>query len=217
MEKFRNKYRIESNRLKGWDYSAPGYYFITICSVNRECILGCIIEEKMVLSDCGKIAELELKHIPEYHSRVLLDTWVIMPDHIHLILLLGDYGFDNGIACAPMAPVKKIHENPVEKIHKNPVEKIHKNPVEKIHEFSLRDDIIQYRKMRRGMLIPKLIGKFKMKTSKQMNIIRNTPGSRNWQADYYDHIISDNESYKRIKDYIVKNPQNWRDDKLFSP
>ena len=54
-----------------------------------------------------------------------------------------------------------------------------------------------------------------MQTSKQINILNNTPGKKNWQHDYYDHIIRNDEDYKRIKNYIRDNPKNWKDDRFF--
>ncbi|MCF8226041.1 MAG: hypothetical protein K9J30_09190 [Bacteroidales bacterium] len=65
------------------------------------------------------------------------------------------------------------------------------------------------------MIIPKLTGKFQMQTSKQINILRNTPGRINWQPNYHDHIIRDDESYQRIKQYIIENPLQWNDDKFY--
>ena len=64
------------------------------------------------------------------------------------------------------------------------------------------------------MLIPKILGKFKMQTSKQINILRNTPGETNWQSNYHDHIIRNNDEYKRIKHYIINNPEEWDNDKF---
>ena len=66
------------------------------------------------------------------------------------------------------------------------------------------------------MLIPKILGKFQMQTSKQINILRNTPGKKNWQPNYHDHVIRNNEEYKRIKYYIINNPQNWDNDKFYN-
>ena len=89
--------------------------------------------------------------------------------------------------------------------------------VEKIHEFSLptTDEIKQYRKLRRNMVLIKILGKFQQQTSKQINIIRNTPGNKNWQRDFYDHVIRDNNAYRRIKNYIINNPKKWDDDKFY--
>lgn len=198
MKKFKNKYRIEPNRWQFWDYSAPASYFITICISLRQCILGEIINSNMVLSEYGNIVETEIKKIPEYHKRALLDEWVIMPNHIHCIITLGDYNFENGISVVGDGRDDGDGGN-----------------VEKIHEFSL-DEIKQYRKQRRKMIIPKLTGKFKQQTSKQINILRNTPGERNWQASYHDHVIRNDEEYQRIKNYIINNPAKWNDDKFNS-
>lgn len=97
--------------------------------------------------------------------------------------------------------------------------------VKKIHEFSLPipptqptqptiDEIKQYRKQRRNMIIPKIFGKFQQQTSKQINILRNTPGVKNWQRNYHDHIIRNDKSYQNIRNYIVNNPQKWMNDKF---
>jgi len=77
------------------------------------------------------------------------------------------------------------------------------------------DEIKQYRKLRRNMVLIKILGKFQQQTSKQINIIRNTPGNKNWQRDFYDHVIRDNNAYQRIKNYIINNPQKWDDDKFY--
>lgn len=72
------------------------------------------------------------------------------------------------------------------------------------------DEIKQYRKLRRKMIIPKIIGKMKMITSKQINILRGTPQQKNWQANYHDRIIPDDNAYQRILKYINDNPANWK-------
>lgn len=77
------------------------------------------------------------------------------------------------------------------------------------------DEIKQYRKQRRKMIIPKIIGKFKMLTSKNINILQAREGQKNWQHDYYDHIIRDQQSLDRISDYIKNNPLNWNEDKFY--
>ncbi|MEA3448524.1 MAG: transposase, partial [Bacteroidota bacterium] len=60
MTKYKNKYRIEPNRWQFWDYSAPGRYFLTVCIRDMECILGNVVNKKMVLSEFGKIVETEI-------------------------------------------------------------------------------------------------------------------------------------------------------------
>ena len=69
-----------------------------------------------------------------------------------------------------------------------------------------------YKKLRRKMLIPKIIGRLKMQVSKQMNIINNAEGRTNWQADYYDIILRNTGDYFSKKRYIKSNPKNWKSD-----
>ena len=199
MSLYKNKYRIESNRWQYWDYSSPGSYFITVCVENRKNILGRIENRKMILSDAGIIVSDYFTGIPTYHKRIVLDEWIVMPNHFHCIIILGDYGFDNGVS--DVGVVDKIHEFYLQCYQQT------KKPTE--------TEIKQYRKLRRKMLIPKIMGKFQMQTSKQINIINNTPGNKNWQHDYHDHVIRNDAEYQRIKYYIRNNPSKWKDDKFY--
>ncbi len=209
--KFQNKYRIEPNRWQFWNYSAPGSYFITICVTNHKKILGWVQNHQMKLSETGNIVKTEFLKIPAYHHRAQLDEWVVMPNHVHCIITLGEYDANESIGDdAGIVP----QGDDVWKFRK-----------EKIREFSLQNppgdnqppenDIKQYRRQRRHMLIPKIVGKFQMQTSKQMNILHGTPGKINWQANYYDRVIRDEAEYTRIRQYIIHNPANWHDDKFY--
>ena len=64
------------------------------------------------------------------------------------------------------------------------------------------------------MIIPKICGKFQMLTSKHINQLRQTPGTKNWQANYHDHVVRNNGEYQRIKNYIINNPKKWDEDKF---
>jgi len=88
MTLFANKYRIDSARLKGWDYSSPGYYFITICTKNRECVFGNTSNGKMILSDIVKTADNCWCEIPRHFPFVKLDEYVVMPNHVHGIIII---------------------------------------------------------------------------------------------------------------------------------
>jgi len=87
--RFREKYRIETNRLKGWDYATPGYYFVTICAKYRTPWFGHVTEKGIVLSAIGEIVEQELVKTPRIRSHVSPDTYVVMPNHIHLVIVIG--------------------------------------------------------------------------------------------------------------------------------
>jgi REP element-mobilizing transposase RayT len=65
------------------------------------------------------------------------------------------------------------------------------------------------------MLLPKIVGRFKMNSAKQINAIRGTPGIHVWQRGYYEHVIRDGRELDRIREYILKNPMNWTNDQNF--
>jgi putative transposase len=85
----------KSTRLKGWDYSNPGIYFVTLCVQDRACLFGEIIDGKMVMTDAGRYAKKCWMDIPSHFPAVELDEFVIMPNHIHRILMLRDVGANN--------------------------------------------------------------------------------------------------------------------------
>ncbi len=85
---FRKRYRIPSARLKAWDYRRPGMYFVTICTWGRDRCLGEVIGGQVEASVYGEIVAREWQRIPERQPRVDLDTWIVMPDHLHGILML---------------------------------------------------------------------------------------------------------------------------------
>lgn len=90
----------KSIRLKDYDYSCPGEYFVTICTKNRACLFGEIVNEKMNLSKTGIIVDKHWKNILSYKDNVELDEYIIMPNHIHGIVVIKE-------------PVRAILESPV--------------------------------------------------------------------------------------------------------
>ena len=90
MTLYKNKYRIESIRLQNYDYSDNGYYFVTICTQQKFCYFGDIVKAQMQLSQVGKIAQKHWQEIPEHFSYVYLDQYVVMPNHIHGIIVIDN-------------------------------------------------------------------------------------------------------------------------------
>ena len=92
--KFRGKYRVESTRLKHWDYSSNGAYFITICTKNREFFFGEIVDGKMDYSRIGEMVKEEWENTKKIRSNVTLDEWVVMPNHIHGIVIIENHNVE---------------------------------------------------------------------------------------------------------------------------
>jgi len=196
MNKYKNKYRNTSFRAQWWDYGWNGAYFITICTANREHFFGKIINGKMVLSNTGIIVDILWHTIPNHQQNVELGDFVVMPNHIHGILILdkpdpGMAGVGTGVvgtghALSLPQPTPQDHN---ESIGQNRFQNIGKNTVSSI------------------------IGGYKSAVTKHANRLGLENG---WQHLFHDHIIRNEAEYQRISDYIISNPGNWKDDKFHS-
>ncbi len=126
-KKFKKKYRIPSSRLPGHDYGANGYYFITICTKNRERLFGQIKQDEMEYSVIGKIAENFWKQIPVHFDFVLLDEWVIMPDHMHGIIVINNKRMvetHNYVETRHGASLQENNKNKFGKLYNNSLQSI---------------------------------------------------------------------------------------------
>jgi len=94
--RFRHKYGIETTRLNGYDYSKPGNYFITICTKDRKPLFGDIIDEKIKLSKTGKIVSECWLDLPNHYPNIILDEFIVMPNHIHGIIIIRN-GSENNL------------------------------------------------------------------------------------------------------------------------
>ena len=88
MTLYKNKYRIESTRLSKYDYTNCGFYYITICTKNKTPFLGQVINEKVLLSESGEITRKIWLEIPNHYKNIKLDKFIIMPNHIHGIIII---------------------------------------------------------------------------------------------------------------------------------
>ncbi len=89
MTLYKKKYRVESIRLPNYDYSSNGYYFVTICTHEKFCFFGRIVNSQMQLSQVGKIAQKHWQEIPQHVTGVYLDAYVVMPNHVHGIIVIN--------------------------------------------------------------------------------------------------------------------------------
>jgi len=86
---FQNTCRIESTRCPGWDYSLSGIYFVTVCTRSHHCYFGEIIDGEIFLNHAGAIVQKEITRTGQIREGVSIDSFVIMPNHIHLILFIS--------------------------------------------------------------------------------------------------------------------------------
>ena len=189
MALYKNKYRIESNRKPGWDYSSNALYYITIMVQHRKCLLGKIENDEMILSEFGKIADREWHNSFEIRQELFLDEYIMMPNHIHAIVVI----------CIDIHTHVDIHGR--EYLHGREYiqPKFYRKP-KSISSFvggyksgitTKIDDFIDLKKL---------------------PINKYNKENKFWQPNYHDHIIRNNEEYWRIKKYIQNNPKNWKGD-----
>ena len=83
MTLYRGTYRVESTRHPDWDYGSPGWYFVTLCTQDRRCFFGTVRGGVVGLSLAGCIVAQEWQRTPQVRAYVVLDAWVVMPNHVH--------------------------------------------------------------------------------------------------------------------------------------
>ncbi len=174
-------------RLSNHDYSSDGEYFITICTSDRECFFGKIENDEMILNEIGVVADKYLMEIPDHFSHAQLDEFIVMPNHVHCILALGN----KIVAPVGTANVGTSYMMSTIGMH------AHNH-----NEFS---------KPVKGS-VSVIIQQYKAAVKRWCNA--NTHEYFEWQARFHDHIIRDAKSYEKIKNYIINNPKNWNDDSL---
>jgi putative transposase len=109
---YRDRYRIESARLKGWDYASAGCHFVTICTGKRKCFFGEVVAGEIRLSMAGEITAEEWQRTEQVRSNVVLDRWVVMPNHLHGIIVIRNpvetprRGVSTRASSAPASPLR---------------------------------------------------------------------------------------------------------------
>ena len=197
-----NIHHRRSIRLKGYDYSQAGLYFITICIKNRACLIGNIENGEMILNDAGKMIENEWLKITNRFKNTKLHEYIIMPNHFHAILEIvgatlvvapNDKGQPQGIA-----PTNTPTNTPTNIPTNTPTN----TEAEK--------------KPRLG----DIVGAFQsITTVEYIRGVKNNnwkPFDRKlWQRNYWEHIIRSEKSYNTISEYIINNPGKWDEDKFW--
>ncbi len=199
-----DKHHRRSIRLKGYDYSQAGLYFITICTKNRECIFGKIENGIMEINDYGKIANDEWLKTASIRENVELDEYVIMPNHIHGIIILVETNGKDTAGRGDETGVRAYGDTTQPTLSKVRAYSETPQPVSTSSFQSPSNNI------------GSIIRGFKSAVTKRINDFQNTPGSTVWQRNYYEHIIRNEKSYSRISEYIRTNPLKWQEDKYYA-
>ena len=215
-EKFQDKYRISSARLRNWDYSAEGIYFITICTAGHEYYFGEIVNKKMALSEIGLLAQIEWEKSFVIRAELFCDYFVIMPNHIHAILRI-----DNGVYEQPYDNLHGLFLNGVETDGRPSLQISNRLSLQHDNSTDNHDNIAPKKqtspsKFGVAYRSPKSISSFVAGFKSVVTVnARKIHADFGWQTRFHDHIIHADPEYQRIADYIINNPANWEQDKFF--
>ncbi|MCD4812865.1 hypothetical protein K8S19_04150 [bacterium] len=177
------KHHRRSARLQGYDYSQAGMYYVTICTHNRECLFGDVVDGEMILNDAGRMVEKCWHDIPTHFLQVELDQFVSMPNHVHGIVVIVD-GMKINVGAKNFSPLPMVNRSSLS------------SPV---------------RPSGTSKTIGSIIRGFKIGVTKWMN--QNTSVDRVWQRNYWEHIIRTENELNETREYIVNNPLKWEQDK----
>jgi REP element-mobilizing transposase RayT len=183
--RFQNKYRIESARLRNWDYGWNAAYFVTICTKNRECFFGDVVGGQMVLNEIGKIVETEWLKTFEIRPDMNLELgeFVVMPNHFHAIIGIGENEYNTKHVLNRRDAMHCVSTSNETKNKFGPQSKN----------------------------LASIIRGFKIGVTKNARLINPDFA---WQSRYHDHIIRNDESFQKITEYIINNPLNWSEDQF---
>ncbi len=186
-----NIHHRRSIRLKGYDYSQAGLYFVTICCQDRICRFGDVVNGEMKLNEYGTVAYNEWMKTPELRTNVELGEFIIMPNHIHGIIRLHGRG--------ELHSPDNNNENDSDEFDTS-------QPPDNrgVCKTPLRSP---------SQTIGAIVRGYKSSVTKQLNEMGFD--EKLWQRNYYERIIRDEQSYHRISEYINNNPAKWNDDKFY--
>jgi putative transposase len=182
-----NQHHRRSIRLPGYNYTAAGAYFITICTHQRECLFGEVENGEMRLNLFGEIVRSVWTKLPQHFRSIELDEFVIMPNHMHGIIWLS------GIGCRGEAFAPRLMQSS--------------------QNVDTNASPLPCNGTKSGS-IGAIVQNSKSISTRRINQIRKTAGIPIWQRNYYEHIIRDDRALETIQQYIQNNPSSWQQDQL---
>jgi REP element-mobilizing transposase RayT len=201
-------------RLKGFDYSEPGAYFITICTENGVCYLGNIVDGITISYPLGDVIREIWQEIPEKFQCVDIDAFIIMPNHVHGVVIINEECRDM-VHRDPVNSLMKddkvglINQTPTinqahTKNHLNDKKRCLANQAPTKNHYKTKNWILMQNS---NQTVGKIIRYFKAKTAKTIHD-RFFP-SFQWQRNYYEHVVRSPRELNSIREYIINNPLKW--------
>ncbi len=190
------KHHRRSIRLREYDYASPGAYFVTIATHDRECLFDGDVFRR--------VAEWNWKAIARHFENVVLDAWVVMPNHIHGIIIITE------TEEAARARITRKGEAFV------------KDQFPPTQGWDIPTIVSRNQDLTNASPLPAhgvppgalgaIVGNFKSVTTRRINGVRHSRGATIWHRNYYEHIVRNERDLKRIREYVAANPCQWEHD-----
>jgi REP element-mobilizing transposase RayT len=183
------KHQRRSIRLSEYDYSFPNWYYITICTNERRNLFGSVKNGKMILNKFGNVVEGEWIRTKEARKYVDLDYYVIMPNHLHGIIII-EQSIENG-----RGELNSPTKDNSGRMQYAPTNIKFKSP---------------------SHTLGAIVRGFKSSVTKRLRELSGNYDLKIWQRNYYEHIIRNESDLQNIRKYITLNPLKWEIDEYYN-
>jgi len=196
-----------SIRLQGYDYAQAGAYFVTVCSQNRECLFGKIENDEMRLNPAGTMIESVWNEIPANYPGIDIAEFIVMPNHIHGIIVI--------VGATPCGCPTHATQHPVGATPRGCPTHTTPHPVGATPRGCPPHGCPETTRLS----LPDVVHRFKTMTTKRYADGVKQCGwppfpERLWQRNYWEHVIRNESDLARIREYIQNNPTQWALDRL---
>ena len=197
-----------SPRHPSFDYRSIAAYFVTTCTKDRRCLFGEVCRGRVLLNDVGRIVMEEWKRSEKLRERILLDAWIVMPNHMH------------GIVCIVPPETKDVSPRGYDlQVGRVPTRSVDAPTRDErtTRASSLPQDGNRSAKGPPAKSLSAMVGAFKSSVSRRVNQYRKTAEDTIWQSRFHDRIIRNEREWRARRRYIERNPERWEQDPYRAP
>lgn len=196
-------------RHASFDYRTFAAYFVTICAHERRCLFGTVWRGRKVLNERGKIVVEEWKRSEEMRDEVMLDAFVVMPNHLHGIVCLVPPDVDD---VSPRGYDLDVRTNPLHQENASN-DDVGPHGDAALQEREKHPRWKEGRPQRHAKSLGSMIAGFKGAVTTRINECRGTPGVSVWQPRYHDRILRNEREWRARREYIRRSPGRWAEDR----
>jgi len=212
--RFKSRFRIDTSRLKHWDYGWARAYFVTIVTSGRDPYFGEISKDEIQLTSIGKMVELEWRKTPQLRPdmNIELDAFCVMPNHFHAIIVIGRNKYNSDNLGGGIVERGNDVESGVETQCIASLQPAKPPPLQQSLPLDNQPNCIKNRFGPQSHNLPAIIRRFK---SAITTYARKCGVEFGWQPRYHEHIIQNKTELYKIWQYINNNVANWKDDRFY--